>query len=392
MLRSGLLLTGSLLLVSCAGEDLEKKLLETPEDVPGLQGGPPGKELLPASRTGAEVEARIKADGWDPRDSNASYAFTAAPGDVSRMPAEVEPVQALLVGWSGGASSLTSFFAEMIAAAAPEVPTTIVYVPSNSLASDLLYALNAAGADTSNVYFVKLSLDTIWMRDYGPLVAETTKGGNRIIDLRYYYGRWYDDVVPTRLATTWKVPVSRPPLEGEGGNFQSDGAGACVTTKQLPYQNGYSDQQVRSILKSYLGCQTTVILPTLDGEGTGHVDMYVTITGPRKALVGQYLKSDDPVNAQRTDQAAAMLTAAGFKVTRIPMPTNYDGAFRSYTNSLAIGNAVLVPVYSDDTRFQNTALNIFRQAYPGRSIIPIDSTKIIQWAGAVHCVTMTIAY
>jgi len=72
------------------------------------------------------------------------------------------------------------------------------------------------------------------------------------------------------------------------------------------------------------------------------------------------------------------------------MPGNWDGAYRSYTNSLAVGDRVLVPVYSDDTRYQSAALSVFKQAYPGRTSVPIDSTGVIQWAGAIHCVTMTI--
>ena len=50
---------------------------------------------------------------------------------------------------------------------------------------------------------------------------------------------------------------------------------------------------------------------------------------------------------------------------------------------------VLVPVYDEDTRFEAAALAVFKQAYPDRQIVPINSDSIIQWAGAIHCVTMT---
>ncbi len=382
---------------ACAGEDLERKLLDSPDQIADvlpegvLSSG--SAKMLPAKMTVGELDALIKADGWDPRDSSASYKFTAAPTDVNRMPGEFEPAQALLIGWPGGAAQLTSMFVDMLVAATSEVGTTVVYVPSNAAGQQLLNGVKAAGGDTSGLYFVRMTLDTIWMRDYGPLMVKTKTGGNRVIDPRYYYGRWNDDVAPTKLASAWKLPASRPPLEAEGGNFQSDGAGSCITTKWMVQQNSgraYTDQDVRNVLKSYLGCQNTIIMPRLDGEGTGHVDMYVTITGAKQTLVGKYAVSDDPVNAKITDQGAALLTAAGFKVTRIPMPTNYDGNFRSYTNSLALNNTVMVPVYSDDTRYEQTALSIFKQAYPGRTIVPIDSTQIITWAGAVHCVTMTL--
>lgn len=345
---------------------------------------------LPAHVTAGEALAKLKADGWDPRDDYPIFAFTGAPTDVEVLPAEVEPAKALLVGWPG-ASGLSSYFAQIIKAAASEVSTVIVYVPSQSAMNSLVSALGYAGVSTSKVKFIKLSVDTIWMRDYGPLMVRASNAsGYRVIDLRYYYGRWNDDAVPSRLASAWQVPVSRPPLELEGGNFQSDGAGTCITTTQVLSQNGYTSSQVKSVLAQYLGCQSTLILPALHGEGTGHVDMYVTITGAKQAIVGQYSSSDDSYNQKLTDQGAALLKAAGFTVHRIPMPSNYDGAYRSYTNSLAVGKRVLVPVYSDDTRYQSQALAVFKKAYPGYTIVPIDSTQIIQMAGAIHCVTMTL--
>jgi agmatine/peptidylarginine deiminase len=347
--------------------------------------------MLPASKTEAERVAQAKADLYDPRDNHSYYKFTGASGDVLEVPAESEPVQALLIGWPGGASGLTSYFAKLIKYGSAAVDTTVVYT-NQSAYSGLYYQLQSAGVDLDRISFVGMDLDTIWMRDYGPLLARTTSG-YRVIDFRYYYGRWDDDVAPTRLAKAWGVPVSRPPLEAEGGNFQSDGAGRCITTDMMVYQNqgrGYSSQDVKSILKKYLGCKTTIILPSLAGEGTGHVDMLATITGPGEVIVGQYPKNEDPTNAKRLDTAASMLKSAGFKVRRVTQPTNWDNNFRSYTNSLAIGNRVLLPVYSDDSRFDSQAIAVFKQAYPGRTIIPIDSTQIISWAGAIHCVTMTL--
>jgi len=395
----GIMCASALAWAACgANDELEAKLVDgTPEALAevlpkDLFKPSAASQMLPAAVTANETLARIKADGWDPRDDYPIFAFTGAPGDVEVLPAESEPAKALLVGWPGGASSLTSFFAQVIASAASEVSTVVVYVPSQSVMNGLASALQSAGATMSKIKWLKLTLDTIWMRDYGPLmVRASNSSGYRVVDLRYYYGRWNDDAAPTRLANAWQIPVSRPPIELEGGNFQSDGDGTCIATTQVLKQNtGTTSSKVKSIFSQYLGCQDTVILPALDGEGTGHVDMYVTITGPKTAIVGQHSSLDDSTNAKITDQGAALLKAAGFTVYRVPMPTNYDGAYRSYTNSLAVGKRVLVPVYSDDKRDESQALSVFKKAYPGYTIVPIDSTKIIQWAGAIHCVTMTL--
>ena len=310
------------------------------------------------------------------------------------MPGEFDPTRALYIGWSNGASSLQPFFVDLIKAAAPHTPEVVVLYEGASTANSLYADLLHADADTDKIAWAETPLDTIWMRDYGPLFVKDLNGDQRIVDPRYYWGRFQDDVLPTRLASWFDIPVSRPPIDMEGGNYQSDGAGRCITTEQTlkqNYERGYGESDVAGVFRDYMGCEQTTIVNALSGEGTGHVDMLATITGPRAVLVGEYRGNDDPYNAQLLDETAAELEDDGFVVTRIPMPTHADGAFRSYTNSLALDGAVLVPVYADDRRYEQEALQLFQASYPGRTIVPVDATDVIQWSGAVHCVTMTAA-
>jgi len=86
----------------------------------------------------------------------------------------------------------------------------------------------------------------------------------------------------------------------EGGNLISDGAGNCLTsdlTAEKNERNGFDEDILKEVLKEYLGCQLTLILPRLKGEKTGHVDMYAIFTGPKEVILGQYSKEDDPENA-----------------------------------------------------------------------------------------------
>jgi agmatine deiminase len=145
------------------------------------------------------------------------------------------------------------------------------------------------------------------------------------------------------------------------------------------------------LLQRHLGCRDLIVLPRLAGEPTGHVDMYATVTGPGEAIVGRYDPEDDPDNAALLDEAAAILRRAHFVVRRVPMPSNLDGRFRSYTNSLAVNGVVLVPSYDDDAVAERHTLSVFRAAYPGRRILSIDSRAIIELDGAVHCAIMSIA-
>ncbi|MEC8025383.1 MAG: agmatine deiminase family protein [Myxococcota bacterium] len=382
--------------VLVAGCELGSPPLEVAQPILSTDNIPtsplPSEELLPAFETNTEKQG--KADGNDPRNIHPAYAFTAAPPDEIRMPAEYETAQVLLLAWDDNAWALQSFFIEIIQAAHLDLQV-VVYIESNVSAMKLYSVMTEAGIDIERVALVIVELDSVWMRDFGPLVVKDTDGAYRIMDLRYFWGRFADDVLPTRIGASWKIDVHRPPLENEGGNFQSDGMGRCISTERVLSRNGalgHTRDSLKQVYREYFGCSVTVFLPELEGEGTGHIDMYATITGAGEVMVGQYTEWDDPINAPRLDQAAKTLQDAGFTVRRIPMPMNTDGYYRSYTNALAINKTVLVPVYRDDMRYQDEALSIFQTAYPERNIVPIDATEVIRVGGAIHCVTQTVAY
>ncbi len=382
-----LLLAGSLA-PACVSDD--DSGLHSPIEDPSFGDG---GSMLPASRTAAERQG--KADGFDPRDDYPeAYGFTAKPAGSVVLPGEFEPVSELILGWGSGAFQLEEFFVAIARAAASETRVT-VYSPTDATRESVSSALSFGDVNMANVRLEVTGIDTIWMRDYGPMFVRNTQRESVVIDGRYYWGRWNDDFMPTALANSRGLALARPPIEIEGGNLLADGNGRCVTTERLVANNadlGYDAADVRGILRDYYGCQTTVIVPPIQGEGTGHVDMLVHLAGGNTALVGDYPPDEDPTNAARLDTAAARLSAAGFDVVRVPMPSN-DGqqVFRTYTNALAVNGVVLLPVYDDDSRFESKAVALYQQAYPDRTIVPIDSDEVILWSGAVHCVTMTVS-
>lgn len=307
---------------------------------------------------------------------------------AARMPGEWEPVSDLVVAWD---PELGDFIVAMIAGAWGHAAITVV-VDQTGDVGDLEQALAGIGLHLEDVSVLVTPNQSIWVRDFGPLVVDLADGRRRVNDLHYFAGEDDDrfpDAITRARWTSWDL--AEVPLLMEGGNLLSDGRGRCVTSDAaLESGDGADASLLRIILRRYFGCTRTVILPALDREPTGHVDMYVTITGPGRALIGRYHPDDDPVNARRLDRAAALLRRAGFAVTRIPMPDNRDGIFRTYTNAAAINEVVLVPVYPEDVSDEADALAAFATAYPGREIVPIDASVVITLDGAVHCATMTV--
>ncbi|MET8630687.1 agmatine deiminase family protein [Kitasatospora sp. NPDC004669] len=326
------------------------------------------------------------------------YGFTPLPTDVAVVPGEFEPVGQTLIAWTindDTDSTTRTYFIDLIRAVSSNSRTLVVGGYAGA-AQHARTTLTQAGVDTSKIEFMERNLDSWWMRDYGPIAARRTDGSKRFIHTRYYQDRLNDDALATGLANQWNIPISRPKLESEGGNFQSDGAGGCIVTndvlnRPLNLTNQLTAADLRDMFGKLYGCRTTTILDPIKGEGTGHVDMFATFTGKRDVLVGAYDPKDDPENAKVLDGNADRLTAAGYQVHRIPMPGHGDDTYRSYTNSLAVNDAVLVPVYTDDTAHEREAMDAYRAAYPNRKIVPIDATSIIKSAGAIHCTTMTIS-
>lgn len=285
-------------------------------------------------------------------------------------------------------------FADVVMGAADAgVPVTML-VANAYQERRLVRAFDDLSVPHAHVVFERVATDSMWMRDYGPMVVTNPSGEVALVDLPYGDDRPLDDRVPEKLARLWELPLLRSDLQMEGGHILTDGIGHCVVTDDLIARNladGVYWDDIRDHLHALLGCRSVITLPALLDEPTGHVDLFVSIPGPRRALVGRYRRSEDPENAQRLDDAAEILRDAGFKVDRIPMPSNGSRyLFRSYTNLLALNGVVLMPVYEQDPRFEGQAVAAVRKAYPGRRVRRVPADSLIELAGAIHCTAVTL--
>ena len=78
--------------------------------------------------------------------------------------------------------------------------------------------------------------------------------------------------------------------------------------------------------------------------------------------------------------ALPMTEAVYFEGERLPA---------TYANFLFVNDAVLVPTYGVKEDAQ--ALEIFKQTFSDRDIIPIDCFTLIKQHGSLHCVSMNFA-
>lgn len=350
-------------------------------------GARSGSGLLEASRPVSErpsalVESVVDADPFDATLARSRF-----------LPGEWEPVDRLLVSWNRDNQDLTPFFAGFLREAVKQTDVTLL-TAANISRRALSRDLRRAGVDVSHLDYQVAPLNTMWIRDYGPLVLRTDEGRRIVVDLPYSLDRPEDDRVPELLAGRFRWPLSLIPLDLEGGHLQSDGAGRCVITDDVLTRNAetYHFEQIAALLHADLGCNDVIVVPSLVDEPTGHLDMFAYITGPSRVIVGSYDHDADDQNSLVLNEAATLLANAGFQVTRIPMPGNEGRTvFRTYTNGLALNGVVFVPVYRHDRKHEAEALSVYERAFPNRKLVPVPSDEIMALSGAVHCTTLTIA-
>lgn len=317
-----------------------------------------------------------------------------------RLPAEFEPQQALLIGGGALLNETPDLLLEIMQRTSGRIGQ-IVMISNDKEYKLANLLLEDKNIDRNGLFFVEVTQDTMWVRDYGPVIVDSEDRGPVVMDASYDTDRPNDDFVPEALAQLLDLPVDIVPLKIDGGNLLSNGSGLAIITTQIIDDNwtlGYDESAVTDIMKQMYGVDQLVILEPLIGEETGHVDMFATFTAPDTVVVGAYDRKYDPENAELLDRNASILANTVFsnrplKVVRIPMPTHENGIWRTYTNVIYANGIVLVPIYSSyDASGRVRALNTFAKLLPGWEIFGIDSSRLIENDGALHCISMNLAH
>ena len=368
------------------------------------------KEHLPAPRQWQATEPRPPAldAPTRARTERRTSRLLRRPGRASarsvepqyRLPGEFERHDALLLGCDELASVHPDVLTAIVVAAKRHIPIVAIVSgqKARQRASEVLKQNNLSA---DSMRFLCLPHDSMWIRDYGPFSVQGRDGRTAIVDARYDggHGRVNDDRIPVALAETLGITLMRAPIVLEGGNLLSNGEGLCLTTTSLFDHNTdrkLGENYVGQVLYKFLGADQTVFLEPLNGEPTGHVDMFAMFTSPDTVVVGSYDPVVDPVNAvvldRNADCLAQVRTPRGsLRVVRVPMPSNTDGFWRTHTNGILANGVFMVPVYLDvDTTMQDEALDVLCQTMPEWKIEPIDSSGVIPFGGALHCISKCI--
>lgn len=328
----------------------------------------------------------------------------AQPDTCLRIPAQWEPMEAVIVNFPILYPPLWELHAQMIEGIAPVAAVTVT-VPAELWASSAWLYLKRRGkldkAQLDNITFLILPTDDIWVRDYGPVIGYDANGQRVAVDAHYArqkpYGNRRDDNMPVLWAAHTNTPLVSLDLKTEGGNLWSDGQGTLIMSTAILDENpDYDRNSLEAYLHTIFDFKKMILTPRMAIESTGHIDLLLKLADAETVLVSA---PTTRTSAQRLRDTADLFrretNAQGkpYRVVELPTPSLYLNWLtypirRSYTNALTVNGRVLVPVYGLST--DEEALRIYAETMPDFEIIPIDCEIGANGGGAVHCMTKEV--
>jgi agmatine deiminase len=329
------------------------------------------------------------------------------------FPAEWAPHAATWLSWPHKEASwpgkLDSIYAQYCAfIKAVSVGELVrINVVNDAMQQAATWHLQQAGVDLGRIQFFQFPTNDAWCRDHGPafLVNHDTKQ-KAVVDWGYNaWGAKYppfdlDDVVPTRIAEHFNLPVYHPGIVMEGGSVDFNGKGTLLTTTACllnPNRNPHlNQQQIEEYLQNYYGVQQILWLGDgIIGDDTdGHIDDITRFVNEDTVVtVVEENKNDENYQLLQENleslKTMRLLSGKQLNIIELPMPTPviYDDQLlpASYANFYISNAAVVVPTYrcaNDDK-----ALQIIQQCFTDREVIGLDSTDIIWGLGSFHCLS-----
>ena len=331
-----------------------------------------------------------------------------------RFPAEWEPQTATWLSWAHKLESWPGKFEPV-----PYIYTNIVKtiarfqhvhinVKDDAMFEDVASRLTLAGVPEKQFTLHRIPTNDAWCRDHGPAFVVNPHSAQKKAIVDWGYNAWggkyppfdLDDVVPTKIAEEYNVPVFHPGIVMEGGAIEVNGKGCLLTTKACllnenrnPHLN---QEQIETYLKEYYGQEKILWLNDgIVGDDTdGHIDDLSRFVNPTTILT---CVEEDPQDEnyeilQENLKLLRTLTDQDnkpFNIIELPMPglVAYEGQRlpASYANFLIGNGFVIVPVFNHPNDLK--ALTIIQSQFPDRAVIGIDSVDLVWGLGTLHCIS-----
>ena len=334
------------------------------------------------------------------------------PSGPVRAAAEWEEVEYLVVRWTDGYRNILR---QIVEAGVAECKVIITTQNESSVTN----YLTGQGVDLTNVEFLNVGSNSIWIRDYGGNTIYSDDVGERAYtDWIYNRPRPLDNIMPTAHANMLGMPIyvtntGINDLVNTGGNYMSDGLGNAFASKLILDENdsnnpygvsAKTEEEIDGIMNEYMGIENYIKMETLPYDEIHHIDMHMKLLDEETILVSRYPNgvADGPQIEENIDYILSNFQSpfgTPYQIKWIDAPSSTSGSYpdtggyyRTFSNAIFINKTILVPTYRSEV--DEPALAYIQELLPGYNVVGIDvdnpDENLIASLGAIHCITHTI--
>lgn len=284
----------------------------------------------------------------------------------------------------------------------------------------------------SNIKLLEIDTDDAWARDTAPTFVYED---DRLFGVNWKFNAWGGDfdglytdyenddrVAKTFCALEGYPVIDADPFVLEGGSIASDGEGTVMVTESCLLSPGrnpnLSKTAIEDKLKKYLGAAKILWLPygIYNDETNEHVDNVCAFVKPGKVLLAWTDDIDDPQYEMskacldylenETDAKGRKIEVVKLPVPKKPVTINKEDMegfefeegedereegerlAASYVNFYIANGSIILPQFDDEN--DKVAVDILRECFPEREVVPVMAREIIVGGGCIHCITQQV--
>jgi len=245
-----------------------------------------------------------------------------------------------------------------------------------------------------NFIFKKVKNNDTWARDFG---AISIRKNGKVKKLDFVFNGWglkFPSNLDNQISRKIFKKLKSYNFVLEGGSIDTNGEVLLTNTQCLLEKNRnypLSQKQIEKFLIKTLKVKKVIWLNDgfLEGDDTdSHIDTLARFVNKDTIVYVKCLDKTD-IHFKSLNKMEQALKKTNFKLIPLPLPKpiyfENERLPATYVNFLIINKAVLLPIY--DCEYDKEVIETFKDIFPDREIIPINSNTLIKQHGSIHCVT-----
>ena len=257
-----------------------------------------------------------------------------------------------------------------------------------------------------NVEILECKLDDSWMRDIAPIFYNENSKLKSMNFVFNGYGKYpnfeNDNKVSTFICKHINSPIKSSNIVLEGGAITYDDRNNLFSTRNVIFNKNrkqiLTDDEILSELTILFRLENIFLFDNglLEDDTDGHVDNLLCPIGNNQYLIAvtDNLNPNNQILKNNKNNLIDFFnkTEQKFELIDIPLPTqikiNEKNIIGSYINFYFSKNKIILPSFNVKEDYEVESL--FKNIFPGKEIVMIETTNINYGGGNIHCITMNV--